>query len=235
MPHSTAPEPTKLSPIHNVEEQLYVNDGPLDSNRISRLRVSRPDESLDELRARYDADGYIYLKHLLPRDFVLRARKRYFSMMEPTGLLKKDTDPVEGKFDLENNDPDKYPGIGAGAAGGNGRPGGQAAAQFVDLALQAHYEDWYAEEFCKASELKEFIAKLTGWGPNTLGVKRSLLRNNVPGTKAIGVHYDQIFLRHGEPTSVTAWVPIGDITIDGGGLIYLENGNVISFLYFAIP
>jgi phytanoyl-CoA hydroxylase len=24
---------------------------------------------------------------------------------------------------------------------------------------------------------------------------------------------------------VTAWVPIGDIRLDGGGLIYLENGH----------
>ena len=56
-------------------------------------------------------------------------------------------------------------------------------------------------------------------------MRRSLLRNNTPGNKAIGVHYDQIFLRKGEDTSVTAWVPIGDIGLTGGGLIYLENGR----------
>lgn len=39
------------------------------------------------------------------------------------------------------------------------------------------------------------------------------------------VHYDQIFLRYGDPTSVTAWVPMGDIKLNGGGLIYLENGT----------
>lgn len=48
------------------------------------------------------------------------------------------------------------------------------------------------------------------------------------GNKAIGVHYDQIFLRYGEDTAVTAWVPIGDIKIHGGGLIYLENGMSIT-------
>lgn len=65
---------------------------------------------------------------------------------------------------------------------------------------------------------------MTGWGDNIISVRRSLLRNNTPGNKAIGVHYDQIFLRHGEDTSVTAWVPMGDISLTGGGLIYLENG-----------
>jgi hypothetical protein len=56
-------------------------------------------------------------------------------------------------------------------------------------------------------------------------------RNNIPGTKPIGVHYDQIFLRYGEPTSVTAWVPIGDVKVNGGGLIYLEDGIIIGLTY----
>lgn len=69
------------------------------------------------------------------------------------------------------------------------------------------------------------MARFSGWGGNTVTLKRTLLRNNIPGTKAIGVHYDQIFLRHGEPTSITAWVPIGDVGIKGGGLMYLEGSH----------
>jgi hypothetical protein len=95
----------------------------------------------------------------------------------------------------------------------------------VDLAIDAHYRQWYAEDFCRHPALMDFVSRFTGWESNTLGLRRSLLRNNIPGTKPIGVHYDQIFLRHGEPTSVTAWVPIGDIKVCGGGLIYLENGR----------
>lgn len=37
----------------------------------------------------------------------------------------------------------------------------------------------------------------------------------------------RIFLRYGEPTAVTVWVPMGDIKLDGGGLIYLENGHTL--------
>jgi hypothetical protein len=162
---------------------------------------------------------------LLPREDVLKAREEYFGMLEPSGVLKPGTLPVEGIFDPEKDAAD-FPGIGAGAVGGNGRPGEETAAKFVDLALKAHYADWYKEKFCKHPVLKGFIARMTGWGDeNTLGIKRSLLRNNTPGNKAIGVHYDQIFLRYGEPTSVTAWVPMGDIRLTGGGLIYLENGK----------
>lgn len=77
----------------------------------------------------------------------------------------------------------------------------------------------------KHPAIRDFISKLTDWGDNTLTLRRTLLRNNTPGNKAIGVHYDQIFLRYNKPNSVTAWVPIGDIDIQGGGLIYLEGSK----------
>lgn len=210
-----------IDPI--IPAQISVSDGALFPEDVKLLPASDPSEPLEVLRKRYDEDGMLLLKGLLPREAVLRARKRYFEMMEPTGVLKDGSQPVEGIFN-PNRSPDDFPGIGSGAAGMNGRPGGESAAQFVDLAIAAHYEQWYAEEFCKHPALKDFVARFTGWEENTLALRRSLLRNNIPGTKPIGVHYDQIFLRYGEPTSVTAWVPIGDISLTGGGLMYLEDG-----------
>ncbi|RLL94653.1 hypothetical protein CFD26_102878 [Aspergillus turcosus] len=211
-----------LVDIDNIE----VNDGPLTSENAALLRPSDPTLPLDELRRRYEQDGYLFLKHLLPREDVLEARRQYFSLLAPTGVLKEGTDPVQGIFNPTKS-PDEYPGIGAGAVGKNGRPGGEQAAKFVDLAIEAHYQDWYAEKFCNHPALVQFVARFTGWGEHTLNFRRTLLRNNTPGTKPIGVHYDQIFLRYGEPTSVTAWVPMGDIKINGGGLIYLEDGDPV--------
>ncbi|CAL5872849.1 uncharacterized protein PFLUO_LOCUS7118 [Penicillium psychrofluorescens] len=202
--------------------RLAVNDGLLEN--VKFLHQSHADEPLDKLRQRYEEDGYLFLKGLIPRADVLKARHEYFNMMAPTGVLEEGTLPVEGVFNSLKS-AEEFPGIGAGAAGKNGRPGGEKAAQFIDLALDAHYRDWYAQDFCRHPALINFVARFTGWESNTLGLRRSLLRNNIPGTKPIGVHYDQIFLRHGEPTSVTAWVPIGDIQLTGGGLIYLENGD----------
>lgn len=205
-------------------EKLFVNDGLLRPEQVGALKPSSPDLPLDELRRRYSEDGYVFLKGLLPREDVLKAREEYFKMLEPSGVLQPGTAPVEGIFD-SRKDPADYPGIGSGAAGGNGKPGAETAAKFVDLALEAHYADWYKETFCKHAVLRDMVARISGWGDNTLGIRRSLLRNNTPGNKAIGVHYDQIFLRHGEPTSFTAWVPMGDISLTGGGLMYLENGK----------
>jgi phytanoyl-CoA hydroxylase len=221
MPHAIASDQDVPS-LHS--EKLYVNDGLLRPDQVGELRQSSPGLPIEEIRRRYNEDGYIFLKGLLPKEDVLKAREEYFKMLSPSGVLKPGTRPVDGIFDAEKDAAD-FPGIGAGAAGGNGRPGAETAEKFVDLALAAHYAEWYKETFCKQPVLKDFIARMTGWGEDTLGIRRSLLRNNTPGNKAIGVHYDQIFLRHGEPTSVTAWIPMGDISLTGGGLIYLEQGQ----------
>lgn len=205
-------------------QNLAVNDGPLTSENAALLRPSDPNMPIEELRQRYEQDGYLFVKGLLPREDVLEMRHRYFDFLAPTGVLQEDTNPVEGIFNKAKS-PDDYPGIGAGHVGNNGRPGGDSAAQFVDKAIEAHYKDWYAEKFCNHPDLYGFVARFMGWGDNTLSFKRTLLRNNPPGSKPIGVHYDQIFLRYGDPTSVTAWVPIGDIKLNGGGLIYLEDGT----------
>jgi phytanoyl-CoA hydroxylase len=222
MPHVVSPEGDVPS-LHG--EKLYVNDGLLRPAQVGEMKPSSPSMPIDELRRRYNEDGYLYLKGLLPKQDVLHAREEYFKMLSPSGVLKPGTAAVDGIFDPSKDAAD-FPGIGAGATSGNGRPGAETAETFVYLALEAHYADWYKEKFCKHPVLKEFIARMTGWGDDTLAIRRSLLRNNTPGNKAIGVHYDQIFLRHGEPTSVTAWIPIGDISLTGGGLIYLENGTL---------
>ncbi|PYH46208.1 uncharacterized protein BP01DRAFT_25847 [Aspergillus saccharolyticus JOP 1030-1] len=209
-----------------LHENITVNDGPLTSDNAALLRPSDPNLPLEELRQRYEQDGYLFLKQAIPREDVLDARRRYFDYLAPTGVLKEGSDPVQGIFNPIKS-VDDYPGIGAGAADGNGRPGGASAAEFVDRAIEAHYKDWYVDKLCNHPALYALVARFTGWGQNTLTFKRTLLRNNTPGTRPIGVHYDQIFIRHGEPTSITAWVPIGDVKMNGGGLIYLEDSDAV--------
>ncbi|KAM5343493.1 hypothetical protein ACJ41O_012030 [Fusarium nematophilum] len=211
--------------------KLFVNDGLLAPTQFGQLRLSDPSEPLEVLRKRYDTDGYLFLKGLIPREDILAGRASYFKAMSVSGLLEPGTDPVEGIFN-KSADPKDYPNIGAGAAE-NGRLGTTTkAAQFEDLSVKAHTDEWYigsedgqVQGFVHNPVLKAFVEEFTGWGKDTLSLKRTLLRNNCPTNRAIGVHYDQVFLRYGEPTSVTAWVPMGDIALDGGGLIYLEGGN----------
>ena len=222
MPHVLQTTLDKTVPtISSTLPKLFVNDGPLHPSEVGYLRPSEPTMPLSLLRERYEADGYLFLKAVLPRREVLEAREAYFKFLSPSGVLAPNTEPVDGIFD-SSKPVSAFPGIGAGSAGE-----GQTEA-FTSLALQAHTEEWYIEDLCRHPAVIEFIAKFTGWHEKTLGLRRTLLRNNIPGTQAIGVHYDQIYLRHGEPTSITVWVPIGDIKVEGGGLIYLEDGTVCS-------
>ncbi|KKY35841.1 putative phytanoylhydroxylase [Diaporthe ampelina] len=102
------------------------------------------------LYERCQKDGHAFLKGLLPRDDVLKAREGYFA----------------------------------------------------SLALAHHTAGWYWNEagrgFTQQPALRLFVERLTGWGGKTLPVERTLLRNNTPGNKAIGVHYDESFMRLGE-------------------------------------
>ncbi|TDZ33940.1 hypothetical protein C8035_v000655 [Colletotrichum spinosum] len=228
--HAEPPTPTPPPTINGVH--LHVNDDLLAPSEVELLTPSYPTEPLDVLRQRYRAHGYLLLKGLLPREDVLSARESYFTSLAPSGVIKPGTAPREGIFDGAKS-PADYPGIGAGSIKG-ARPGAtDEAALFAEAALRAHTEPWYAGSetergFCNHPALRDFVARFTGWGDEkTLAVKRTLLRNNTPGNdRAIGVHYDQSFMRHGEPTSVlTAWVPMGDVRLEGGGLIYLQDGE----------
>lgn len=205
---------------------LYVNDGRLEQGSVGLLKPTDPNNTpLKEMRSRLANDGYLFLKGLLPRQDVLDVRKNYFQYLERTALLKPGSLPVEGIFDLEKSAAD-YPGIGTGNEG----TGTERSRDFMDLALKAHGESWYKDDLCKHPVMEAFVAKLTGWEANTLGLQRTLLRNNLPGNAAIGVHYDYIFLRHGEDSVLTSWIPIGDIKLEGGGLIYLEQGKSFACL-----
>lgn len=229
MPHAASPTTESPPTIHGV--QLHVNDDLLAPDEVVQMRASYPTEPLDELYNRFTTDGYVLLKGVLPREDVLAAREAYFDSLAHTGVIKPGSAAVDGIFDPAAS-PSDYPGIGAGSVK-NSAPGStDRAAIFVEGALKQHTEPWYigsedgsVRGFCNHPDLKDFVARFTKWGDDTLAVRRTLLRNNTPGNPAIGVHYDQSFMRYGEPTAVTAWVPMGDIRVEGGGLIYLEGGD----------
>ncbi|KAK6220860.1 hypothetical protein LQW54_001779 [Pestalotiopsis sp. IQ-011] len=210
---------------------LYVNDGLLSPDEVKPLRPCYPSEALETLRERYAEDGYVFLKGLLPREDVVSARGSYFRRLQPCGVVQPGTDPRDGIFNASAGAgaAAEYPGVGVSA--GSAAPASANEKLFTELALKAHTDAWYVgsgEKYGLVNHpalLLGFVAGFTGWAADTLGIRRTLLRNNTPGNRAIGVHYDQIFLRHGEPSVLTAWVPIGDVALDGGGLIYLEDGD----------
>lgn len=75
------------------------------------------------------------------------------------------------------------------------------------------------------TDLKNMVKRIQPDWKDPFILRRHLIRANIPFAKgtATGVHYDQLFLRAGPATALTAWVPIGDCGPMNGGLMYLED------------
>ncbi|MDR6293396.1 MULTISPECIES: phytanoyl-CoA dioxygenase family protein [Inquilinus] len=192
LPDIAAPLPTALtSNGHDLD------CGPA---RLGWLTPSDPGDDLATLRARYEADGYLWLKSLLPRPAVLEFRRHVFAQFAEFGLLAAGSDPVEGRA--------------------SDRPSDAASrSRMMELVRSAAFES-----FCLTPELWRFIDRLIG-GMSTLH-KRKILRFTRPGDPAAtGAHYDLIYLRAGTDRLVTAWIPIGDVPVRMGGLLYLEGSH----------
>lgn len=59
-------------PCLENEAQLFVNDGMLKPENVDYLRPTSSDTPLEEIRQRYNDDGYVYMKGILPRADVLK-------------------------------------------------------------------------------------------------------------------------------------------------------------------
>ena len=58
--------------------------------------------------------------------------------------------------------------------------------------------------------------------------KRKIIRFTHPGEDhCTGGHYDLIYLRAGTDHIATSWIPLGDIPVEMGGLIYLEHSDAV--------
>ncbi|KAK5680702.1 hypothetical protein LTR17_027541 [Elasticomyces elasticus] len=213
------PHPTPASAHELVYEpqqlpKLRSNyGGYLDQSSVGWLKKTSADTSLDGMRMRFEEDGYLFTKGLVPREDILDVRQRYFEHLRSTGILKPGTSPREGIFDAAQ-DPLVHNGVG-----GRDLPEDVERQKLLE---SAHTLPAYLA-FLEHSDLRNFIRSFMGWDKDVI-LKRTLLRHNVPNGLSTGCHYDRIFLRAGEDF-LTAWVPIGDCTADGGGLMYLEGST----------
>ncbi|MCJ1448200.1 MAG: hypothetical protein MMC23_008714 [Stictis urceolatum] len=189
------------------------NGGYIDSDVVGWLKPTPKDTPVEEMRRRYEADGYLWVKNVIPREDVYDMREHYFQTISPTKILAPNASPRAGIFNSAL-DPLEHQGLG-------GTPPKSTEA-ILDF---AHTTPEY-KQFLAHPSLRAFVRHLSGWKKELL-LERGLLRHNAPGSLSTGVHYDQLFLRGGPPEYIAAWVPIGDCVARGGGLMYLEESSEI--------
>ncbi|KAL8955832.1 MAG: hypothetical protein Q9183_006511 [Haloplaca sp. 2 TL-2023] len=195
-----------------AELRLRSNRGDyVDASSTGWMRPTPVDTPLEEMRRRYQEDGYIWVKNVIPREDVYDMREHYFSRFSHTGMLDPKASLRDGIFN-PSSDPTAHQGIG-------GLPEPSTNA-LLDLA----HADAVYRTFLAHPSLRAFIRHFSGWSEERI-LDRAMLRHNCPGSQSTGIHYDQYFLRDGEAEFLTAWVPIGDCAANGGGLMYLENST----------
>jgi ectoine hydroxylase-related dioxygenase (phytanoyl-CoA dioxygenase family) len=185
-------------------QELWSNGHRLSTepHRWGELEPADPASSPAALRARLEAEGQLWLRGLLGRERVLAFRERYFAAQARTGLLAPGTAPRDGVY----------------AGGGEDRA---AARRLMFEAVRwASYGS-----LCFSEPLVALFEALLGG--ETYLHQRKLLRQQVPGAKsgATGAHYDLTYLRAGTDRVLTAWIPLGDVGVEMGGLVYLEGSD----------
>jgi ectoine hydroxylase-related dioxygenase (phytanoyl-CoA dioxygenase family) len=191
--------------INVVAQPLTSNGYTLSSasHRLGRLTPSDPHASVADLREQYAAHGYLWLKGFLDRDRVLALRRRYFAVMAEVGLIAPDSDPTDGMFSGHAIDHARHD---------------KVLMEFVRTAAY--------ESFCLQPRVWEFYDRFLG-GASYLH-KRKILRSSLPGSSSsTPAHYDLIYLRGGTASVCTSWIPIGDVPVEMGGLVYLEGSDRI--------
>ena len=183
-----------------------IADGKVLSRAPNRLAYLRPTDSgvgAKAIRDIYEAQGYVWLKGFLRRADVVDFRGWVFSHLAETGLIEPGSDPS------------------LGIASGGPFDRKQADRRMMSLVRSTTYEG-----FCAQPRLARFLDEFLG-GLSYLH-KRKIMRFTQPGTPATTpAHYDLVYLRGGTSRVVTAWIPIGDVSVDMGGLTYLEGSHEI--------
>lgn len=149
-------------------------------------------------------DGYLYLPGFMDRQDVLDVREEYFKLFDPV-ILRKGTSAREGLFSGKFQfSPYRH-----------GLPG-HPASQFV--ASPAF------DSFTRSERLLQLAEALMEEEVSLL--QRRPLRHFYDNTGiASCAHADFTYLNQGTQKILSIWIPLGDVPLEGGGIVYLKDTN----------
>jgi ectoine hydroxylase-related dioxygenase (phytanoyl-CoA dioxygenase family) len=194
-----------------VDTKIVTSNGktiPFDECHFTPMRDSA--ELLNNgaaLRERFRQDGYLLVRSLLDSEKIRWLREKYFQRL-PVGFLKEGTAPAEGVFS------------------------GTIPRDTVSYGISGHA----AFDFVRSAEFRQLaeesaLLRLTETlleGPTQI-LPRQIVRHFHSGSRrASRAHTDFEYMKEGADRVVTTWIPLGDCTLEMGGLVYLEGSEALS-------
>ena len=185
------------------------------SDRLGQMIDSLPNEKMSILRERFSSEGYLLLKGLLDKNSVMSFREWVFKNLKNTGILEDSADPKNGIAKKINDNQESNKDF---------MESGRSLNPLVKVKIAQLVKSTKYESFCSNANLVNFIDNFIE-GISYLH-RRKILRHTLPkSNNSTPAHYDLIYLRAGTDNIITAWIPIGDIDIEEGGLMYLEGSH----------
>jgi len=181
-------------------EEIPVEVGFIDSSPL----LSQP----EALRQRADEQSYLFFKNLLPKNLILELRRRFLEKLEPLGIRKEDTYPMDGVVDLEKTDQmDRF----------------VATTMPKETYLNILKEELF-HELAHHGKLLQLYETLFDSTP--LPHPRHIARVLIPGQKVspTPMHQDYIQVQ-GSAEVWTCWIPLGDVPRKLGGLTILRGSH----------
>lgn len=161
------------------------------------LRETRPGEyGIDEVRRRLEEDGYLFLRGMTDRETVLEARTEALSRLAESGTVDERFPLIDGVANPEKKS---------------------------RLAPEAAKENAALQRVLYTGPVISFFEAL--WSEPVRHFDYTWFRAISPG-RGTYPHCDIVYMGRGTHRLMTMWTPLGDVTIDIGGLIILEGSHL---------
>ncbi|MEM7533492.1 MAG: phytanoyl-CoA dioxygenase family protein [Chloroflexota bacterium] len=185
-----------------TQESLTYNSQPLDTTPESfgplRLSADALDD-MDELRHRFQEDGYLYLPGLLDRDTLLAAREEMLAEL--------------AKLDFVDTNYPLMDGVAKRAVA-------VSAQSMRDLSK--HNKPLH--QTLRAGPMISFYERFLDGPVRPLDFTWCRVKSS-GGKTATSPHCDIVFMGRGTKNLHTSWTPLGNIPKEMGGLMILENSH----------
>ncbi len=157
----------------------------------------------EELRRRFESEGYLYLPGLLDTDEVLAARTEVMQRLWDAGVLDKNYPMIDGIAIPESEF------------------SGAATGPFMPLLAKNNPQ---LEKVLYDGPMMRFYEFLLDGSATHFDY--TWFRCKRPGTRdATTPHCDNVYMSRGTKNLYTSWTPFGDIPVNMGGLMLLEGSH----------